>query len=113
MTNSVKDLKAQLAALNGTLSTADLFQSLSSIEAEKTTLVQRLKSLSEGDVKPVDQTRALELEAELAKWKGIEMRRRKIRDEMWKIVRDLIPEGHDEVQLKVCGSNPVYMFRKR
>lgn len=49
----------------------------------------------------VTEEEVLALEGELRMWKGVEGRRMRIREEMWGVVRDGLPEGKGEDEVRV------------
>lgn len=77
--------------------------SINILEAEKVELMDRLRPLQEGNAKPVDEEHRADLERESAKWRVVEGRRRRIREEMWRVVREMLPEGQDEADLRVSA----------
>ncbi|KAF2758180.1 homologous-pairing protein-like protein 2 [Pseudovirgaria hyperparasitica] len=97
---SIKVLKGRLYTLSSTMSTVDLVATMASLDAERAEILARLSPLRAGSVKPVDTAEMKHVDAELNKWTGIEVRRRKIEAEMWALMRDLLPEGTDHAELR-------------
>jgi hypothetical protein len=88
-----KSLKTNLMAVSNTMSTAALRAAVSSLQAEKQELADRLFPLRSGDVKPISEEEMSKVEQELKKWSHAVRTRAKIRRDLWTIVRDGCPEG--------------------
>ncbi len=99
-----KALKASLATLTSTPSTGDLQRGVSALEREKADLEARLGPLRAGTTALVSKKEMETVEGEVKRWERVEARRRRIREEMWAVVRDVLPEGTDvgDVMVSFC-----------
>ncbi|KAI9724623.1 MAG: hypothetical protein M1828_003647 [Chrysothrix sp. TS-e1954] len=96
----LKSLKLQLNIFESTPSLAELQSSIESLEHEKLEMSERLVGLRSGSAKRVDNEEKLAVEAELKKVSGIVNARERIVRDVWAIVRDGLPEGKKESELK-------------
>ena len=78
-----KLLRANLIAVNATLSTADLHASVTALELEKKEILARLGSLRSGSVKPVSPEEKAEVEKAWTQWSRKANIRKKICMELW------------------------------
>ncbi len=78
-----KLLKANLHAVNATLSTADLHASVTALELEKKEILARLGPLRSGSVKPVSPEEKAEVEKAWTQWSRMANIRKKICMEFW------------------------------
>ena len=78
-----KLLRANLTAVNATLSTADVRASVMALELEKKEMLARLEPLRSGTVKPVSPEEKAEVEKAWNKWSRKANIRKKIFMEVW------------------------------
>ena len=97
-----KALKTKLSALLGTQTTSELQESIVAREAELAELRLRLEPLRSGTVAPVNVKVKEKVDKELLHWEAAARRRKKIRDEMWALIEDALPEEINAEELKVC-----------
>ncbi|KAI9703988.1 MAG: hypothetical protein M1820_005770, partial [Bogoriella megaspora] len=95
-----KTLRSAVTSLSTTVSTSELCSCISNLEAQKQEMSARLEMLKGGTVKPVSQEAREKIETDVRMWEKIERNRRKIRKELWSIVREGLPEGMAEDELK-------------
>lgn len=109
-----KTLRAQLATLSNTLSTADLRTAVAGLEVEKAELTERLEKLralreadAGGEGKGIGscvaemQKEKVKVEADLKVWSVIEGRRSKVEKAMWDMVENARPPGMSIADFKV------------
>lgn len=97
-----KGVKADLAALNATVSTTDLRQSMTALESEKQGLLARLSILRSGDVKPVSAEKKAGVEKEWKTWQKHVMVRKRICKDMWERCTEILPPDTTKEELWVC-----------
>jgi 26S proteasome regulatory subunit (ATPase 3-interacting protein) len=97
-----KQLKADFAALSAELSTEQLRESIAGLESERDKIKARLEPLKAGTVQPVSREERDQVVAEVAKWKKLVDRRKKIVKEVWGVIADGMgnAEGVDLVAMK-------------
>lgn len=98
---TAKTLRASLAALSSTLSTAQLREAIDGLSTEKDEITARLVELRSGQVKAVTVEEKTRLEAEAKKWSGIATRRKGIVRVMWGLIEDGIQGDEERAELKV------------
>ncbi|MCJ1399340.1 hypothetical protein MMC11_002542 [Xylographa trunciseda] len=97
-------LKANLIALNATISTQDLRASLVAAEAQKTDILSRLNPLRSGSAKPVSAQEKAEVDQAWRLWNSQANTRKKICMEVWAVVTEEMPEGKTKEELwEECG----------
>jgi 26S proteasome regulatory subunit, ATPase 3, interacting protein len=89
---NAKNLRSILSSLNSTLSTSDLISSVSALESEKSEILVRLETLKAGKAQKVTKEERQNVEVERKKWAGVCKRRKKIANEMWKLIEDNVSE---------------------
>ena len=94
-------LKANLAALNATMSTQDIRASLVALEAQKKDILSRLIPLRSGSVKPVSPQEKAEVDQAWRLWSSRADTRKKICMEVWAVVTEEMPEGKTKEELWV------------
>ena len=113
-----KTLKTKLSALLGTQTTSELQESIAIRQVELTELKARLDPLRSGSVAPVNVKVKEKIDNELSHWEAAAKRRKKIRDEMWALIKDALPEELNAEDIMVrswdhhasltfCFSNPL------
>lgn len=65
--------------------------------------MERLAPLRAGDTKPISEHEKRELDGELGRWRAVEGRRKFIRESMWGVVRDVLPEDRSVAGVRVCS----------
>ena len=96
-----KLLKANLTAVNATVSTDELRAQIIALDLEKAEIVGRLELLRSGNVKPVSAEEKEEAEEMWRVWSKKALSRKKICMEMWKYVTEEMPEGKTKGELWV------------
>ncbi|MCJ1437205.1 hypothetical protein MMC27_006591 [Xylographa pallens] len=94
-------LKANLVALNATMSTQDIRASLVALGAQKTDILSRLNPLRSGSVKPVPPQEKAEVDQAWTLWSSRANTRKKICMEVWAVVTEEMPEGKTKEELWV------------
>ncbi|KAG9197256.1 hypothetical protein G6514_001948 [Epicoccum nigrum] len=84
-----KTLRATLASLSNSLSTADILSHISSLEREKADMMTRLDSLRAGHTRKVAPEERENIERVWKVMKGVSARREKIAKEFWKTVEEV------------------------
>ncbi|MCJ1388970.1 hypothetical protein MMC18_001822 [Xylographa bjoerkii] len=93
--------KANLIALNATMSTHDLRASLIALEAQKKDILFRLNPLRSGSVKTVSPQEKAEVDQAWKLWNSRANTRKKICMEVWAVVTEEMPEGKTKEELWV------------
>lgn len=96
-----KSLRANLMAVNATMSIGDLRTSVIALESEKKELLARLGLLRAGTVKPVSPEEKYEVEKEWREWSRKATVRRKICMELWDFCTEEMQEGQTREDLWV------------
>lgn len=86
-----KTLRAELAQLNSSLSTADLRAQVAAMQVEKADIEERLKGLRSGSVRPVSREEKAQVDLELRKVEKCVLARKMIVKEMWGIIAEAVP----------------------
>ena len=97
-----KSLRTSLSTLLASQTTSGLRDSVAALEARHVELTSRLKSLKAGTVAPVDKEAKETIKNNLACWESIAQKRKKIRDNIWGLIKDALPEDVNAQELKVC-----------
>jgi 26S proteasome regulatory subunit (ATPase 3-interacting protein) len=97
---TAKTLRASLATLNTTMSTADLRTFIAAFEKEQAETETRLRALRAGNIKPVKKEEKEKVESELKVWKGVAERREKIAKEMWKMIEEVVQGADERAELR-------------
>ncbi|MCJ1382199.1 hypothetical protein MMC17_005311 [Xylographa soralifera] len=92
-------LKANLTALNATMSTQDIRASLVALGAQKKEILSRLNPLRSGSVKPVSPQEKAEVDQTWRLWSSRADTRKKICMEVWAVVTEEVPEGKTKEEL--------------
>lgn len=93
------------------VSMADLRTSVSNLETEKASMMERIETLraqkkvkaEEGEPNSVmnEQAERKKVEEDIKTWQGIVARRATIQKAMWDVVANMMPEGQSEAAWKV------------
>ncbi|KAI9876082.1 MAG: hypothetical protein M1830_007386 [Pleopsidium flavum] len=94
-----KLLKANLAAVNATVSTEDLRGNIITLELEKEQLLARLVPLRSGRVKPVPLEEKMLVDKAWKEWQRKWDVRKKIAMEVWAHATEVLPEGTSKEEL--------------
>ena len=94
-------LKANLIALNATMSAQDIRASLEALGAQKKDILSRLNPLRSGRVKPVSPQEKAEVDQAWRLWNSRANTRKNICMEVWAIVTEEMPEGKTKEELWV------------
>ncbi|KAL5121036.1 hypothetical protein ACEQ8H_000885 [Pleosporales sp. CAS-2024a] len=100
LTAIAKTLRANLASLNSSLSTADLIANVQALEAEKAEITKRLESLKEGKAKKVTKEQREEVEQEWKRVCAVAKRREKVSKDMWGYIEDQVQEKEMREELR-------------
>jgi 26S proteasome regulatory subunit (ATPase 3-interacting protein) len=97
-----KGLRASLRDHTSLTPLPELKATVAALQQEKEAMSTRLAKLKDGDVKPITAEERDKVAAEHNKWKKQGASRRKIRDELWKIITDAVePEKLAETKEKL------------
>ena len=96
----LRSLKSQLSAFDSTPTLAELQGTIVSLSIDRDTMSARLTALKTGNAKKVDTKENLAVETELKKLGNVFSSRKRIVRDLWAIVRDGLPEGKQERELK-------------
>ncbi|KAK4979674.1 hypothetical protein LTR66_010382 [Elasticomyces elasticus] len=99
-----KTLKTALATLSTTVSLSDLRASVQLLEAERHEMTARLTLLRSGSAKPIVAGEKARVDAEMRRWGRAAAARKGIKNSLWALVCDNLPEGTKREELKVRGS---------
>ncbi|MCJ1285068.1 hypothetical protein MMC26_004406 [Xylographa opegraphella] len=94
-------LKANLIALNATMSTEDIRANLVALEAQKKDILSRLNPLRSGSVKLVSPQVKAEVDQAWKLWNSRANTRKKICMELWAVLTEEMPEGKTKEELWV------------
>ena len=101
----MKGMKAQLNTVISSLPIAEMDANIASLVKERNALEDRLKSLGSGWAHPVMTSTEMDtLERRERYWANAAARREKIRQELWSIVKDSVPEDALVEELQVRGA---------
>ena len=103
-----KLLRANLIAVNATLSTDDLRASVITLESEKKEILARLGPLRSGSVTPVSTEEKNEIEKAWKEWSRKAGLRKRICLELWDFCTEEMQEGQTKGDLWVRG--PILFF---
>ncbi|KAK5005861.1 hypothetical protein LTR28_007192 [Elasticomyces elasticus] len=95
-----KALKTALATLSTTVSLPDLRASVQVLEAERQEMTARLILLRSGSAKPIAAGEKDGVDAEMRRWGRAAAARKGIRNCLWALVCDNLPEGTKREELK-------------
>lgn len=96
-----KSLRANLIAVNATMTIGDLRISVIALESEKKELLARLGTLRAGTVKPVSREEKDEVEKAWREWSRKATVRRKICMDLWDFCTEEMQEGRTREDLWV------------
>lgn len=95
-----KLLRASLRDHTSLTPLPELKASVASLQQEKEALRTRLAKLKDGDVKPITPEEREKVAVAHCKWKKKVASRRRIRDELWKIIADVVGEPDKLAEMK-------------
>lgn len=95
-----KLLRASLRDHTSLTPLPELKASVASLQQEKDALRARLAKLKDGDVKPITPEEREKVAVEHCKWKKKVASRRRICDELWKIIADVVGEPDKLAEMK-------------
>lgn len=99
-----KLLRANLIAVNATMSTEDLRASAITLESEKEGILARLSALKSGSSKPISTREKEEVERAWKEWTRKANLRKKMCMELWDLCTEGIQEGQTKEELWVKWS---------
>lgn len=88
-----KLLRSNLASVNATMSTEELYASIQTSEHEKTELLTRLGPLRRGDTKPVEAEEKARVDRLWQHWRAKAEGRKRMALELWAMGTQGLPEG--------------------
>ena len=95
----------------GTQTTNELQGSIAARETELNEVQSRLEPLRSGTVTAVSIEAKERIDKELAYWEIAAKKRKKIRDEIWALIKDALPEDLNAQELKVkCDLHAVLSY---
>lgn len=94
-----KLLKANLAAVNATVSTDELRSQITVLDVDKVEILDRLRALQSGDVKPVSAEEKEEANKAWRLWSTNAASRKRICMEMWSYCTEQLPEDQTKEDL--------------
>jgi 26S proteasome regulatory subunit (ATPase 3-interacting protein) len=97
---TLKSLRTTFAALNSTLSTADLRESVSIMESERTQILERLTALRSGTIQPVSKEEKEKVDRDFKMWESIAAHRKTIKEDMWAQISEGMPSSTEAAALK-------------
>ena len=86
-----------------TVTLPELQASVDKLEKDKAELMERLKKLKSGSVKPVDPEKKARLIKECKKWSKIAMARKKIRSNLWGEIADAVGKDKEAETKEAIG----------